>query len=181
MFSLSPRLKIHIPSFKKINKYGPDTREAPCMPCQNSFHWQTRDSSFGYHLFQPSHGVTSLDFPTRSSVAPKFYVVHQKSQMQVVFKTLHTETQKTIWGNSLLTLHRLLHFLRMMIHGGMITAKEACPMLGRRRPSNSPAFNSCVCSAPVLWCAQPFVKCDVISWPPAFPIWEPESLGTDHG
>lgn len=61
----------------------------------------------------------------------------------------------------------------------MITAKEVRPMLGRRL-SNSAAFNSWVFSAPMLWCAYPFVKCDAISWPPAFPIWEPESLGTDN-
>lgn len=150
------------------------------MPCQDCFHWQTRDSSLVIIFSSLPMESQSLGFPARSSVAPTFYVVLRRSQKQVVFKNSPCRDPKGHLGNSLLTLHRLHRFLRTMIHGGMITAKGACPMLGRRRPSDSPAFDSCVCSAPMLRCAHPFVKRDAISWPPAFPIWEPESLGTDH-
>lgn len=101
IFSLSHlkkgELKVHIPSFKK-NKCGPDTREAPCMPCQDCFHWQTRDSSLVIIFSSLPMESQALIFPTRSSAAPTFYVVHRRSQMQVVFKPLHAETQKTIWG-----------------------------------------------------------------------------------
>lgn len=82
------------------------------MPCQDCFHWQTRDSSLVIILFQPPYGVASLGFPTRSSVAPTFYVVLRRSQKQVVFKNSPCRDPKGHLGNSLLTLHRLHRFLR---------------------------------------------------------------------
>lgn len=132
-----------------------------------------------YHLFQYSHELTSLDFfLIRSSVIPKFYIVHQKSPTKL-FSKLSMQRHKRLFG-------------RFIIHSplppsfsddglwGMITTKKVCPGLGMRQ-SNFPVFNSWVCPAPMLCCAFPFVKGDAISWPSAFPIWEPKSLGTEHG
>lgn len=158
---------------------GPDTRKA-FYTCKvrsvSSGTEETQACLSSFPVFPWTH--KPWFFLIRSSVIPKFYIVHQKSPTKL-FSKLSMQRHKRL-------------FRRFVIHSplppsfsddglwGMITTKKVCPGLGMRQ-SNFPVFNSWVCPAPMLCCAFPFVKGDAISWPSAFPIWEPKSLGTEHG
>lgn len=73
-------------------------REAPCMPCQDCFHWQTRDSSLVIifsSLPMESQALVFLQGPLWLQHS-MLYFGDLKSKL--FSKTLHAETQKAIWG-----------------------------------------------------------------------------------